>query len=181
MAQITITEALAEYKTIEKRITKKEEFVLQYLLRQKRFEDPLVNEGGVVPALKRETQAINDLRERLILIRQKINEANTSNSVTIKDITRTIAEWIVWKEKVAPSVTKFLGSIRNTIDQHRKQALTKGIRTVTPEEAAQPDDLIVHIDQLKLAKDQELLEEILGILDGQLSLKNATITITLPD
>ena len=43
---ITITEALAEIPTIEKRITKKQEFITNYLFRVSSTRDPHEKDGG---------------------------------------------------------------------------------------------------------------------------------------
>src|SRR5215831_611359 len=101
MAQITITEALAELKTIDKRIEKKREFVLSYLLRQEMFKDPLEKDGGSVSAIRREMQSIVDLEERRITIRRAVQQANERNSVMVGKQTRTIADWLVWRREVA--------------------------------------------------------------------------------
>jgi hypothetical protein len=44
-------------------------------------------------------------------------------------------------------------------------------------EAQSLDDIVVNVDEQKLAEDSERMEEVLGTLDGLLSLKNATVTI----
>src|SRR3954452_7996422 len=103
MAQITITEALAELKTIDKRIEKKREFVLAYLLRQEMFKDPLEKDGGSVSAIRREMQAIGDLEERRITLRRAVQQANERNSVVVGKQVRTIADWLVWRREVAPA------------------------------------------------------------------------------
>jgi hypothetical protein len=177
MAQITITEALAELKTIDKRIAKKREFVLAYLLRQEMFKDPLERDGGSVSAIKRETQAIRDLEERKIVIRRAIQRANEHNSVTVGKQSRSIADWLVWRREVAPVQQQFLASIRGKIEQARQEATRKGGGLSTSAESAKPNDVIVNINEQDLARDIEQLEEVLGALDGQLSLKNATLTI----
>src|SRR3954451_8770915 len=117
MAQITITEALAELKTIDKRIEKKREFVLTYLLRQEMFKDPLEKDGGSVSAIKRETQAIHDLEERKIVIRRAIQQANERNSIAVGKQARSIADWLVWRREVAPIQQQFLANIRVKIEQ----------------------------------------------------------------
>ena len=58
--------------TAEKRIAKKREFVLGYLLRQEMLKDPLEKDGGSVSALRRELQAIHDLEEWRVAIRRAI-------------------------------------------------------------------------------------------------------------
>jgi hypothetical protein len=177
VAQITITEALAELKTIDKRIGKKREFVLQYLYRQEMFKDPLEKEGGAVSAIKRELQAIRDLEERKVSIRRAIQQANERSSVTVGKQTRTIADWLVWRRDVAPKQTEFLAMVRNRIEQARQEAARKGAGLATSAESAKPNDIIVNVNEQELAREIESLEEVLGILDGQLSLKNATLMI----
>src|SRR5438105_988378 len=117
MPPITITEALAELKTIDKRIEKKREFVLGYLLRQEMFKDPLEKDGGSVSAIRREMQAIHDLEERKISIRRAIQQANERNTVTVAKQTRAIADWLVWRREVAPIQQQFLANIRGKIEQ----------------------------------------------------------------
>ncbi len=46
MTQITITEALAELKLIEKKVEKKKEKIFMYLFHADHMEDPLKNEGS---------------------------------------------------------------------------------------------------------------------------------------
>jgi hypothetical protein len=46
MAKTSITEALAEINTIEKRIAKKQRFVHEHLLRQEQLKDPLEKSQG---------------------------------------------------------------------------------------------------------------------------------------
>jgi predicted Zn-dependent protease with MMP-like domain len=177
MAQMTITEALAELKTIDRRLAKKREFVLTYLLRQEAFKDPLEKDGGSVSAIKRETQAIGDLEERKVVIRRAIQQANEKNTVTLGKQIRTIADWLVWRREVVPQQQQFLTNMRTKIEQARQEALRKGANLTTAVENAKPNDVIVNINEQELAKEIEELEEILGKLDGQLSLKNATLFV----
>jgi hypothetical protein len=177
MAQITITEALAELKTIDKRIAKKREFVLTYLLRQEMFKDPLEKDGGSVSAIKRETQSINDLEERKIVIRRAVQQANERNTVAVGRQTRSIADWLVWRREVAPVQQQFLANIRARIEQARTEAARKGAGLSGSAETAKPNDVIVNVNEQELAREIEGLEDVLGTLDGQLSLKNATLMI----
>ncbi len=177
MAQITITEALAELKTIDKRIQKKREFVLGYLLRQEMFKDPLEKDGGSVSAIKRETQAIHDLEERKISIRRAIQQANERNLVSVGKQTRSIADWLVWRREVAPNQQQFLAGIRARIEQARQEAVRRGAGLAASAEAARPNDVIVNVNEQELARQIEELEDTLGKLDGQLSLKNATLLV----
>ena len=53
---ITITEALAEIKTVGKRVEKKREFIKSFLARQDGIKDPLEKDGGSYQAIARERQ-----------------------------------------------------------------------------------------------------------------------------
>lgn len=175
---MTITEALAELKTLVKRVQKKREFVGQYLGRSDGMRDPLAADGGSIAVLQKERQAMTDLAARLILIRTSIQKINQVTPITIEGVTRTIAEWLTWRKEVAPGEAQFYATLLNGIRNARQQALKNGQQIVMPGgSASQPADIIINLDESALAKDAEKLETILGALDGQLSLKNATVII----
>ena len=177
---ITITEALAEIKTVQKRIDKKTEFIMNFLYRQDGIKDPLDRSGGSIKAIEQERQAIGDLHKRMMTLRQGINAANDATTVTINGKVMSISEWLTWRRDVAPSQQNFLINLRARLNQMRADAKKTGVAIVTASAttgAERPTDFIVNIDEELLAKETEDLEEILGQLDGQLSLKNATIAI----
>lgn len=93
-------------------------------------------------------------------------------------MTRTIADWLVWRRDVAPGHRELLNRLRSQINQVREQAKRNGA-TVLPSggTAQNVTDVIVHINENDLATEIETLEDTLGQLDGQLSLKNATVPI----
>lgn len=175
---ITITEALAEIKTINKRISKKREFVIQYLARQDGAKDPLEKEGGSVVALEKERQAIGDLEQRIVDLRRGIARVNDTTTITLSDKTRTISEWLTWRREVSPDAVKFLASINNGLKNLREQSRRQGVNVVGPGGTTEkPQDLVVNVNESALAAEAEKLQEILGQLDGQLSLKNATVPL----
>ena len=176
--KVTITEALAEIKTIEKRVAKKKEFVLAHLYRQERLKDPLQADGGSVEAVRQERQAIADLDERKVAIRRAVQQANVDTDVTVSGTTRSVADWLVWRREVAPGIQAFLNDINGRILAVRQEAMRNGFQ-VTSENAQSPNDVVVNINEAKLADSVEQLEEILGNLDGQLSLKNATVFVEI--
>jgi hypothetical protein len=178
MPQTTITEALAEIKTLQKRITQKSDFVNANLYRQDTFKDPFDNQGGSAKVISQEAQAIRDLEARIIVLRLAINEANLTHNVSIEGDTRSVAAWIVWKRDVAPLVRSRLAKWDSTVGTARKQAQAQGLAIRGPGEQAQAlKDVLVHIDEKRLAEERERLETVLGTLDGRLSLFNATATI----
>lgn len=176
-SKITITEALQEVKTIDARIQKKREFIFNFLFRQNNQRDPHEKDGGSAQLISRERQSINDLLERKIAIRNAINVANSTNSITIKDQTRTISEWLVWKRDVAPTLKAVLNETAARLQSMRQDVSRKGL-TVTQNAPAEVTlDVVVNVNEAELAKQIETLEETLSTLDGQFSLKNATISI----
>ena len=183
---MTITEALAEIKTIEKRIQKKRDSIQGFLARQDMLRDPLAADGGSVEFIKRERQAIRDLEERVVALRRAIAQANAQTTFAINGGTaRSIADWLTWRREVAPGRQAFLTTLRDKVERVRREALSKGVNVVaaasavTTGDGGKPTDVLVNISEAELAKDIEALEEELGSLDGLLSLRNATTQITI--
>jgi hypothetical protein len=177
MSKLTITEALAEVTTIEKRIAKKRQFVRDYLYRQEQLRDPL--EGGSDNAIAKELQGIGDLEERRVRIRGVISESNAGTDVSVNGSTRSVAGWLVWRREIAPQQQTFFTQLRSDIQRVRQEAQSQGVLVVAAEGAAKPGDVIINLDEQDLATQSESLEETLGFLDGQLSLKNATTFVEL--
>ena len=67
MSKTTITEALAEIPTIQKRIKAKQDFILGYLYRQSTTRDPHEGSGGSATLISRELQAIGDCNKDLLI------------------------------------------------------------------------------------------------------------------
>ncbi len=177
---LTITEALAELKTIQKRIEKKREYAGAYLARQDGLKDPLEKDGGSPEVIKRERQAIADLEARHVAIRTGIQRVNQATPITVADLTKTIAEWLTWRKEIAPGRQSSLNKMRQAIASLRQQSQQKGWGVVSVGGSpAQPTDMIINVDEAALAGEAEQLETILGTLDGQLSLKNATVMLDL--
>jgi hypothetical protein len=95
LMKLTITEALAEIKTLGKRIQKKEQFVLENLSRPEIITDP--HDEGSEVVVARERQALGDLRNRWVNLRRGISDANTATTLTVEKTVRTIAEWLIWR------------------------------------------------------------------------------------
>ena len=174
-----ITEALAEIKTLGKRIEAKRGGLMPYLARQDGLKDPLDKEGGSREFVRRERQAIRDLEERIITLRRGIQVANYITSLTVQGVERPIQDWLTWRREVAQGQKALLTSIRQAVQQARQQATQKGFAVVASGTPTQPTDLLINVDEAELAGEIDRLETTLGELDGQLSLKNATVSITL--
>lgn len=189
MSEMTITEALAEIKTIGKRLEKKRQAVLQNLARDSRLKDPLADDKGETSEkyVAQERQSIEDLEKRVVLIRTAIQKKNLEATCTVGDNTMTIQEWLNFRKDIADGRRIFLTGIGRQISVIRENANRQGAR-VTGAGLAQvavasgekpPVEIVLHLDEKKLLADQEGLEQIMGELDGKLSLLNATTVISI--
>lgn len=176
---MTITEGLQEIKTLTKRVQKKREFIDRYLYRSNSLRDPHESSGGSIKLIAQELQAIEDLESNIVTIRQKITDANKSTVVTIGDVTKSIAEWLIWRREIANSRKRFLESLYDKLNRTREECNRRGLTIVASkdENAAGINDVVVNINEKSIVDEIEQIEEILSTLDGKLSLKNATTNI----
>ena len=177
--QTTVTEALAELKTISKRKDKKREFIARYLARQDIVKDPLEKDGGSVTAIAQEIQAINDLQNRILAIRAAITRSNLDTKLTVCGLTMTVHDWLVWRREIAPGIQSFLGGLTTTIEALRREVKKKGGQIVESGGGSGDNDVVVNVSEMTLASEIEGLEQVLGTLDGLLSLTNATTIIDI--
>jgi hypothetical protein len=183
----TMTEALAELKTLSKRLEKKREFVLRNVARNSAVIDPHIKAGGMVEVVGRELQAINDLETRVIRIRSAIMSCNLTNTLTVEGITRSVADWLNWRRYVAASQQALRTRLVATVEDMRSKIMRnepqRAVHAASAADSADPmkQDMIVSFDEVKLAKDIEQHENIMGALDGRLSVYNATTSIIIPD
>lgn len=175
---MTITEALAEIKTISKRIQSKREYVRTYMVRLESLKDPFEKDGGSAKAIEQEMQAIKDLEQRIVDLRREINFVNDTTQIEIEGVSRTIAAWIIWRREVAPGRERFINDLRMKLENARGQLRVQPIY-LTKGEQEKPQDMVINVDEAALAKEAEQIKNILGQLDGQLSLKNATTMIKI--
>lgn len=175
---MTITEALAEIKTVLKRIQSKREYVTTYLVRIESLKDPLEKDGGSAKMIEQEMQAIKDLEQRVVDLRREINFVNDTTLVEIEGMKRSIAAWIIWRRDIAPQRERFINNLRLKLDTGRNQLRVQPMY-MNKEEKDKPLDMIVNVDEAALNKEAEQIKNILGQLDGQLSLKNATVMINI--
>lgn len=175
---MTITEALAEIKTVAKRIASKREFIETYQVRLDSLKDPLEKDGGSAKAVAEAEQAIGDLEDRIVFLRSSIQKANDSTTITVEGVEKSISDWLIWRREVAPSRERFLSNLANKLHNARLAVQGKSYQWGNDKSATEKAaDVVVNIDEAKLSADKERMKNILGQLDGQLSLKNATVMI----
>lgn len=180
----TITQALAELKLADKKIAVQADFVRKNIARNEGVKDPFEKQGGSPKLVAEAMQSIKDLFERKITLRRAIAKANDSTSLTILDKTMTISEWLIWRRDVAPGLGKFTVDLGNLIQQTRERAQKNG-QAIVPytalgaETELKASDIVVNADELSLHRAHQTQVEILGVLDGELSMLNATTSIVL--
>jgi len=182
-AKMTITEALAEVKTIGKRLEKKEQAVLANVARDGRMLDPLGRDGGSEKFVAQERQAIRDLEDRLIRIRTQIQTVNLNTPLTIGKRRMSVAEWLTFRREVAEGQQGFYSGLSLAIRAIRTKyeqpsfSVRASATAIAQTGENKPIEVAVHLDEKGLIGEAEELETLLGTLDGQLSLLNATTTI----
>jgi hypothetical protein len=173
---MAITQALAEIRTIGARVAKKQESINPYLCRQEKVKDPLEKDGGSAAFVRKERQAIADLLQRVIVLRIAIQKSNLVATLTVQGKTCTVAEWLVWRRDVAKVQQALVSQIRSGINGLRQTARQRNVqlRDTTASGAFEPEDLVVAVSEKDIAAEAEWLEQVLGELDGALSMMNAT-------
>lgn len=175
----TITEALAELKTIDSRISSTENFVLQYAIRQGSTIDPLDDEGGSATVIPQKMQSLKDLLERKVSIRNAINRKNEEVELTISGISRTVAQWLIWRRETFRREVQAYQKLQNKILDARKQCIEKGFVLKEGEQPSKVSEVSSFLSESEINNKIEQLREIETTLDGKLSMLNATTTITI--
>lgn len=184
MIGTVITEALAELRTLGKRIEAKQAFIRGHISRKENREDPLKTDGGSVEVIRRERQAVADLMQRIVKLRIAIQEANSGMTVTIGGSSKTIAEWIVWKREVAPLQSALIDDLIQGVRQARAEVARSGGLVQSPDNSKElkelrPTDVVINVSELALVKEMEEHSIVLSELDGKLSLINATTPVKI--
>lgn len=178
MEKITITEALSQINLINKKIEAKQTKVLQDLVKYEHVPDPYQSQGGSEKMIAEEVQSIRDLQSKLVRIRGAISQANINNKISIGGRERSISDWLTWKREISKKEVQFAfnvyTNIKNALDRQSKQP-----QVYKPEGKDQPElaKLKVNTDFSYWIKEHEELNDLIENLDGQLSLKNATIFV----
>lgn len=178
MASTTITEALAELKTLKARIAKKREHTQHYVLRDSRVVDPLEADGGSVTYISREWQAIRDMELRFMSIRNAIQKQNLQTYLEIGGFRYSITDWLTWRREMVQDRLSFLKNLANSIQRARKEWTSQKAQFSNMPEKLAESQLVINLNEKDLLAEIEGIDSTLGELDGKLSLLNATTFIT---
>lgn len=180
-AMITITEALSEINLVKKKLATKQSHIKEMLIRADHMQDVFEKEGGSKAVIEREMQSIRDLQLRLIHIRSQISKANLSTIITLTEgnltMIQSIHDWLIWKREVVKEQVAFLHHVNQTVKGHLDAA---GKQPQVYKDEAGAIHLvksIINIHYPDWLTHQANIQAILEKLDGQLSLKNATVLV----
>lgn len=174
----TITEALSEINLIDKKLKKKRAEARNALFRYEELPDPYESEGGMKAYFNRVNQSIEDLEMNLQKIRSAIHKKNLDTKVKILHLEKSIDEWLTWKRDVYSSKAKFLQELEGCLkaEYDEVKANPKIFKKKEGEEF-KIANLVSSKDLAEIERELAELIEINEKLDGQLSLKNATVVI----
>ncbi len=175
---ITITEALSEVNLIKKKIEDADTSIRTILVRPSHVPDMYINHGGAPEMAKRTQQAVSDLRQRLVRIRSQISKANIENQITINGESKSIFDWLSWKREIYPGLEKSLKTQIEDLRSYQKRQADRPEVWKDQEGKTQLVQFCYNVDLKTLEDQYSSLVDIFGKLDGQLSLRNATITIS---
>ena len=179
MDKMTITEALSEINLIKKKIMAKQAKIQSAVIRAEHLPDSFTSEGGSEEMIRRESQGIYDLNYRLARIRAEISHANLTHKISIGEDVRSIHDWLIWKREIATGQIKFTRDIHESVRSHNKTAAERPQVYKDGEDKPQLVKYKINVDYADWLQRETLLSEKLEKLDGQLSLKNATICIEI--
>jgi len=173
----TITEALAEIKVIGKRITSKDDALQNALVRSSDKIDPHEANGGSTAYVASLKQGIKALTDNIVAIRTAILKKNCEETITVAGVTKTISEWLVWKREVYPVLSSLYNGMQNRIRRADSDMDSYGRMS----QGEDKKSAIINADIQALNNDAEQIAACYEQLDGQLSLKNATLMVDIPE
>ena len=184
--RMTITEALARIKLSLAKIKAKREALLPYLTRLEHIPDPFAGEGGSTRHIEKELQAISDLEILVARLRMGISTANLATTLTLGEVTKPITEWLVWKRELAEgSIEALSQTLRSVEDDRRRYEARPLVLKVEMKEAGGETQtlarFLINVNVPLLQRKREQEQTLLGELDGQLSLLNATTFVEIKE
>ena len=173
-----ITEAMSEIKLFANKIESQSDFIYRNLKRPENIKDPFDKDGSTQQAqVNAAIQSINDLESNIVHYRSAITKANMEQIVELEGIKMSVAEWLIWRREVYPirkhMLTTLAHGLASRNEEGRRGDFGRG------EVNMQPVDYIVNVSDKWLLAEIQKLETIEQRLDGQLSMLNATVDVTV--
>ena len=185
MADLTVTEGLAEIKLTHKKLASVTENARQYVVHPASQLDPLAKSGGSTKYIKEQLDSLNGLSDYLVQLRSAIAASNMGTLFTIRGVTKTVQQWLEWKREAGPKKLEALHEILEKIQTSREDAARHAAissarsSAVVQQATILPEGVTVNLDESALLKEIQELEELLAVIDGQLNQVNAQTKIKL--
>ncbi len=177
--KMTVTEALSEVNLIKKKIEANDNLILGNLLRPTHAKDIYEKDGGSEKFNATVFQSTRDLNTKLIKIRSAISTANLTHSIAIGKEIKTIHDWLIWKREVFQKYHQVVNQAQARA-KTQLESYTNSPKVYKDEEDRQQlVQWVSNVDISALQKEAQELSDMYNKLDGQLSLKNATITVEI--
>ena len=184
--KLTITEALAEIRLIQKRLATKRKYLLENVVRHSALRDPHESSGGQEATARQTKQGILDLERRHLRIRAAIQRSNLDTMLTVSPLadvdgevaveeTRSVADWLVWRREIAAGQMKLERDIVSVVTKNQEQlsALAKQATS----ETFRGGDLVVNVNVHDAEQRADAIQRLLGSLDGALTKHNSITQI----
>lgn len=174
---ITITEALSEINLLKKKIANAESGINSLLVRATHVEDPYAASGGTPSVYRSVWQSTQDMRDRLVKIRSQISTANNEHTITINGQSKTIFDWLTWKREIYADLER---SLKAQIKQLKDTIQRESDRPEVWKDKDGNVQVVKYVRNVELKALEDQYVQLLDTyekLDGQLSLKNATIVL----
>lgn len=179
MTRMTITEALSEINLVKKKLEASKVEITGNVARAKHLDDPYASAGGSSTYNARKLHSIYDLQTRLVSLRSAIARANLDNKITVGSREMSIHDWLTWKREVSAFEDGLLRGISEKVKTHLNHTAKNPSVYKDNLDNTKLVEWELLVDQVAITKFQETLMETQEKLDGQLSLKNATITVEI--
>lgn len=170
--EVPITKALSRVGTIQARLNARTQNVLAYACRSEKHTDPIKEEGGSPAYVRKNLDALRDLENNLVTIRSAVQRANFDNRLTVCGQTRTVQQWLNWRQEVLPHRKAFLETLLTRVESERRQLGLRGQK--------EAEDLHVNFPEEKMREELTTLIDIENTLDEELSVYDATVMVKIP-
>jgi len=176
--EMTVAEALTELKRIAKLLKRRNQNIRRYSSKKKGELDEVEGQRGWIDA---QYQSAEDLIVRWTLIKLKMNTSNLVTIITFEGKEFTVAEAILFKQKLYEMKGALLNSFSPEQGQHQVQtAATIRPGNLTDEELAKID-LVPELmyDEAEILKQKDDLLNLYSFIDALIEKSNHNTVITI--
>ncbi len=176
--EMTVAEALTELKRIAKLLKRRNQNIRRYSSKRKGAKDEVVGQRAWVDA---QYQSAQDLIVRWTLIKLSMNTSNLVTIITFEGKELTVAEAILFKQKLY----EMKGALLNSFTSEQGQSQVQAHATIRPgnltDEELAKIDLVPELmyDEAELLKEKDDLLNLYSFIDALIEKSNHNTVITI--